>query len=98
MYGDFYCQAISAYAPHPNAAKLWLEYLYSDAGQLMFLKGYTHPARYQDLVKRHKIPAALAKKLPPAAAYKKVKFATQAQIDAASKVVAEQWGPKVAGS
>lgn len=98
VYGDFYCQALSAFAPHPNAAKLWLEYLYSDAGQLMFLKGYTHPARYQDLVKRHKIPAALAKKLPPAAAYKKVKFATQAQIDAASKIVADQWGPKVAGS
>ena len=25
-----YVQAISAYAPHPNAAKLWLEHLYSD--------------------------------------------------------------------
>ncbi|HBF29114.1 ABC transporter substrate-binding protein, partial [Rhizobium sp.] len=24
-----YVQAISAYAPHPNAAKLWMEYLYS---------------------------------------------------------------------
>ena len=23
-----YVQAISAYAPHPNAAKLWMEYLY----------------------------------------------------------------------
>ena len=29
-----YVQAISAYAPHPNAAKLWMEYLYSDEGQL----------------------------------------------------------------
>src|SRR4029077_9437785 len=28
-----YVQAISAYAPHPNAAKLWLEHLYSDEGQ-----------------------------------------------------------------
>ena len=33
-----YVQAISAYAPHPNAAKLWMEYLYSDEGQLGFLK------------------------------------------------------------
>jgi putative spermidine/putrescine transport system substrate-binding protein len=24
-----YVQGISAYAPHPNAAKLWMEYLYS---------------------------------------------------------------------
>lgn len=27
-----YVQAISAYAPHPNAAKLWMEYLYSTKG------------------------------------------------------------------
>ena len=30
-----YVQAISAYAPHPNAAKLWMEHLYSDEGQLL---------------------------------------------------------------
>ncbi len=35
-----YVQAISAYAPHPNAAKLWMEYLYSDEGQLGWLAGY----------------------------------------------------------
>ena len=29
-----YVQGISAFAPHPNAAKLWMEYLYSDEGQL----------------------------------------------------------------
>jgi len=32
-----YVQAISAYAPHPNAAKLWMEYLYSDEGQIGWL-------------------------------------------------------------
>ena len=30
-------QAISAYAPHVNAAKLWFEYLYSDEGQTGWL-------------------------------------------------------------
>jgi putative spermidine/putrescine transport system substrate-binding protein len=98
IYGSYYCQAISAYAPHPHAARLWEEFLYSDEGQLLFLKGYTHPARYHDLVKRHKVPHALAKQLPPASAYKHVKFATLEQIKAAAKVVQEQWGPKVAGS
>ena len=34
-----YVQAISAFAPHPNAAKLWMEYLYSDEGQLGWLEG-----------------------------------------------------------
>ena len=38
-----YVQAISAYAPHPNAAKLWMEYLYSDEGQLGWLAGLLPP-------------------------------------------------------
>ncbi len=38
-----YLQAISAYAPHPNAAKLWMEFLYSDEGQIIWMKGYCHP-------------------------------------------------------
>ena len=51
-----YVQAISAYAPHPNAAKLWMEYLYSDEGQLVWLAGYCHPIRFNDLVKNGKVP------------------------------------------
>jgi putative spermidine/putrescine transport system substrate-binding protein len=98
VYGGYYCQAISKYAPHPNAARLWLEYLYSDVGQLMFLKGYTHPARYLDLAATHKIPASLARRLPPAIAYKQVKFATLKQLAAASKILQEQWGPKMSRS
>ena len=62
-----YVQAISAYAPHPNAAKLWMEYLYSDEGQLGWLKGYCHPIRFNDLAKNGKIPQELLDKLPPAA-------------------------------
>ena len=50
-----YVQAISAYAPHPNAAKLWMEYLYSDEGQLGWLKGYCHPARFNAMVKAGKV-------------------------------------------
>src|SRR6185312_855761 len=61
-----YVQAISAYAPHPNAAKLWMEHLYSDEGQVAWLKGYCHPIRFNDLVKNKKVPADLLAKLPPA--------------------------------
>jgi putative spermidine/putrescine transport system substrate-binding protein len=90
-YGSFYCQAIPADAAHPNAAKLWQEWLYSDAGQLMFLAGYAHPARYADLAKRNLIPASLSAKLPPAGPYADVKFATQAQVAKAQKTLAELW-------
>jgi putative spermidine/putrescine transport system substrate-binding protein len=95
VYGGPYYQAISKYAPNPNAAKLWMEFLYSDQGQLLWLKGYTHPARYLDLAKRKKIPAALSKKLPPASAYSHVKFASLTQIANAQQVLQEQWSAKM---
>ncbi len=90
-YGQAYFLAISKYAPNPNAAKLWMEFLLSDQGQILYLKGYTHPIRYADLAARGKIPAALAAKLPPAAAYKNVPFATPAQVSKANAIVAAQW-------
>ena len=62
-----YVQAISAYAPHPNAAKLWMEYLYSDEGQNVWLKGYCNPIRYDGLVARDVDPGGPAAKLPDVA-------------------------------
>lgn len=90
-----YVQAISAYAPHPNAAKLWMEYLYSDEGQLGWLKGYCHPIRFNDLAKNGKIPQELLDKLPPAAAYEKAIFPTLEQQAAAKEVIAKQWNDVV---
>ena len=60
-----YVQAISAFAPQPNAAKLWMEYLYSDEGQLKWLEGYCHPIRFNDLVAKRQGAAGAAR---PAAA------------------------------
>jgi putative spermidine/putrescine transport system substrate-binding protein len=98
VYGAFYAQAINANAPNPNAARLWEEFLYSDQGQLLFLKGGAHPVRFADLVKRHKVPASMLEALPPASAYKAVKFASDVQQTKAKNLVAAQWGSKVAGS
>ncbi|MBB4065481.1 putative spermidine/putrescine transport system substrate-binding protein [Gellertiella hungarica] len=92
-----YVQAISAYAPHPNAAKLWMEYLYSDEGQLGWLKGYCHPARFNAMSKAGKIPADLLAKLPPAEFYERAVFPTVEQQEANKKIVAENWD-KVVGA
>ncbi len=94
-FGNFYVQGISASAPHPKAAQLWEEYLYSDAGQILFLGGYAHPARFASLVAAGKIPDALLKQLPPAEHYKDLGFPTQAQSTAAQKVIGEAWPRKV---
>ena len=92
-----YIQGISAYAPHPNAAKLWMEYLYSDEGQLIWLKGGCHPIRYNDLAKRGVIPAEIAAKLPPAELYANAVFPSIAQINNAKKVINDNWD-KVVGA
>lgn len=86
-----YVQAISAYAPHPNAAKLWMEYLYSDEGQIGWLTGYCHPIRYNELISAKKVPQALLDKLPPAAAYKAAVFPTLAEQDAYKDTITKQW-------
>jgi putative spermidine/putrescine transport system substrate-binding protein len=91
VFAGVYVQAISAYAPHPNAAKLWMEYLYSDEGQLLWLKGYCHPIRYNDLAERGVIPDDLAAALPSADLYAQAVFPTLEQLNAAATVITENW-------
>jgi len=86
-----YVQAISAYAPHPNAAKLWLEHLYSDDGQIGWLKGYCHPIRFNNLVESGKAPADVLAALPPAEGYAKAKFPSLEEQKAAKEIIAKQW-------
>ncbi|MBB3459151.1 putative spermidine/putrescine transport system substrate-binding protein [Rhizobium sp. BK313] len=57
VVGGIYVQAISAFAPHPNAARLWMEHLYSDETQLAFHKAHCYPIRLTDLVRTGKVPA-----------------------------------------
>ena len=95
VYGAFYCQAISAFAPHPWAARLWQEFVYSDAGQILWLKGYSHPARFADMARRKVIPRALVRALPAPAAYAKVRFASPTHQDRAKARIAKEWPKKV---
>jgi putative spermidine/putrescine transport system substrate-binding protein len=86
-----YAQGISAYAPHPNAAKLWMEFLYSDEGQLLFLKGLGHPVRFADLSGRGIIPVDILSKLLPPEPYLNALFSTSEQINAADKSILGVW-------
>jgi len=92
-----YVGGISAYAPHPNAAKLWWEYVMSDAGQLTYLKGYAYPIRYNDMAARGVIPADVAAKLPPAADAARAVFLTVDQLTAAKTYITENWRKVVYG-
>ena len=88
-----YVQAISAYAPHPNAAKLWMEYLYSDQGQNDWASGFCYPIRFESMKAAGTIPAEMLAQLPSTeGAY----FPTIEEINAAKAVIVEGW-PTVVG-
>jgi len=91
-FAGVYVQAISAYAPHPNAAKLWMEFLYSDEGQTLWMQGYCHPIRESDMRARGVIPAELLAKLPDVSG---AVFPTLAQLDAAKVLITENWDSTV---
>ncbi len=95
VYGGYYAQAINATAPHPFAARLWEEFVYSDQGQILFLKGFAHPARFNDLANRKVLPKALLDALPAPSLYAKAKFASLAQQTAAKTKIASDWPTKV---
>ena len=91
-FAGVYVQAISAFAPHPNAAKLWMEYLYSDEGQTLWMKGYCHPIREADMRDRGVIPADLADKLPDVSG---AVFPTLDQLNAAADLITKNWDSAV---
>ena len=95
VYGAYYCQAINKWAPHPWAARLWQEFLYSDAGQLLWLKGFAHPARFADMTRRKVIPQRLLRALPSPAVYRSVRFASPGQLARARAKIAAEWPSKV---
>jgi putative spermidine/putrescine transport system substrate-binding protein len=87
-FGGIYVQGISKTAPHPNAAKLWEEYLYSDAGQLVWTGAYCYTTRYADLVQRNVISADLKAKLPDVTG---TVFPTVAQLTTSKTLISGSW-------
>ena len=86
-----FVQGITAKAGHPTAAKLWMDFLFSDEGQRLLLTGYARSSWFGDLARRNIIPAELLAQWPPAAAYARVAYPSTAQSSAAQKVITENW-------
>jgi putative spermidine/putrescine transport system substrate-binding protein len=87
-FGGIYVQGISKTAPHPNAAKLWEEWLFSDEGQVEWLRGFCYTSRFDDLKAKGAIPSDLLASLPDVSG---AVFPNGPQLDAAKKLVTEQW-------
>jgi putative spermidine/putrescine transport system substrate-binding protein len=93
-FASYYDQAISATAPDPAAARLWEEYLYSTAGQNLWLEGFARPIELPRLVQNGTVDQAAYAALPPAPAGA-LAFPTQAQDAAAEAVVTANWAKDV---
>ena len=85
----FYNSAINKDAAHPAAARCWMEYIFSDAGQNAWLKGFAIPVRLAAMQAAGTVDqAAFAALNPPTTA---PVMLTPAQIDAAKVLLTDQW-------
>jgi putative spermidine/putrescine transport system substrate-binding protein len=89
----YYFQAVSKDAPHPAAARLWEEFLYSDAGQNLWLAGGARPIRADAMVKAGTIDQTAYDALP------KVEGTpvnpTAEQNATAAKYLSENWAKAI---
>lgn len=63
-YASYYAMAISAYAPHPAAARLWEEYLYGVQGSNIRAESGAVPSTWQAMVKAGTASAAAKAAIP----------------------------------
>ncbi|MEY9849242.1 ABC transporter substrate-binding protein [Streptacidiphilus sp. MAP5-3] len=95
LYASYYNQAINKWAPHPAAARLWEEFLYSTDGQNGFLGGFARPVLFDAMKSAGTLDSALAAKLPAVSGTAPIP--SQAQITAAKALVASNWSKAIAG-
>lgn len=92
VLGDYYAQAISKDAPHPAAARLWEEFLYSEAaggGQNLWLAGGIHPVEQATMTANGTIDQAAAARLPLASGAPV--FLTTSEAARASSFLQKNW-------
>ncbi len=93
VIGGYYFQAINQGAPHPAAARLWEEYLYSDAGQNLFLGGGARPVRAEAMQKAGTIDATKYQALPTVSGSAVVPSIDQTKK--AASVLSSEWSKAV---
>jgi putative spermidine/putrescine transport system substrate-binding protein len=89
VVGAFYVQAINKDAPHPAAARLWQEFLYSDEGQNIWLQGFARPVRLETMVEDGTADKVALANLPEAKGTPV--FLTQEQLEQQQQYLLENW-------
>jgi len=89
LYSAYYDQAISKYAPHPAAARLWEEFLYSAEGQNGFMGGYARPVEFAAMQSAGTLDATDEKLLPTVSG--SVSYPTESELTTAQNAVTSGW-------
>ena len=89
VVAGYYYQAINADAPNPAAARLWQEFLYSDEGQNLWLKGGARPVRGDAMAEAGTVDADLWGALPEVSGTTVIP--TNEQTETAGSYLAENW-------
>jgi putative spermidine/putrescine transport system substrate-binding protein len=89
----YYFQAINKDAPHPAAARLWEEFLYSDEGQNLWLDGGARPVRADAMSTAGSIDQAKYDALPTVTGTPIIP--TNAQTEQMAAYLADNWAKAV---
>jgi putative spermidine/putrescine transport system substrate-binding protein len=93
VVAGYYYQAINNDAPHPAAARLWQEFLYSDEGQNLYAVGGVRPVRADSMMRAGTIDKTAVDKIPVIDG--PVTVPTPDQTDRATKYLADNWAKAV---
>jgi putative spermidine/putrescine transport system substrate-binding protein len=93
VLGGYYVQAINKEGPHPAAARLWQEYLFSDEGQNLWLAGGARPVREQKMTSAATIDKTAFEALPEVQGTPVL--LTQKQSDAAAAYLKDNWAKSI---
>src|SRR6476661_4577491 len=89
----YYYQAIDKDAPHPAAARLWQEFLYSDEGQNLFAAGGVRPVRADQMMLAGTIDKAAVDKIQVIDG--PVTVPSPDQTDKATEFLADNWAKAI---
>jgi putative spermidine/putrescine transport system substrate-binding protein len=89
----YYYQAINKDAPHPAAARLWQEFLYSDEGQNLYAVGGVRPVRADSMAAAGTLDKTVAAVLPVIDG--PVAVPSPEQTEKATKYLAENWAKAI---
>ncbi|MGW7528405.1 ABC transporter substrate-binding protein [Streptomyces sp. NPDC054783] len=94
-FAQYFALAVNKNAPHPAAARLWQEYLFSPEGQNLRLLGYARPVLMDVMRQDGTLDKAAAARLPSVEGTPQ--FPTDAQLEKARKTVDQGWAKAVSG-